>query len=39
MGTWISCPPEADAARFHLTPQGSVLIAPQMLGQPIHDNG
>jgi glucose-1-phosphate adenylyltransferase len=30
---------EADAARFHVTQQGVVLIAPEMLGQPIHDNG
>jgi glucose-1-phosphate adenylyltransferase len=30
---------EADAARFHVTQQGIVLIAPEMLGQPIHDNG
>jgi glucose-1-phosphate adenylyltransferase len=28
----------ADAARFHVTPQGTVLVTPEMLGQPIHDN-
>jgi glucose-1-phosphate adenylyltransferase len=29
---------DADAARFHVTPQGTVLITPEMLGQPVHDN-
>jgi glucose-1-phosphate adenylyltransferase len=27
----------ADAARFHVTPAGTVLITPEMLGQPLHD--
>ena len=26
-----------DEARFHVTPQGVVLITPEMLGQPVHD--
>jgi glucose-1-phosphate adenylyltransferase len=29
---------DADAARFHVTPQGTVLVTPEMLGQPVHDN-
>ena len=28
---------ERDAERFHVTPQGTVLITPEMLGQNIHD--
>jgi glucose-1-phosphate adenylyltransferase len=27
-----------DAARFHVTRGGTVLITPEMLGQPVHDN-
>jgi glucose-1-phosphate adenylyltransferase len=27
----------ADAARFHVTPHGTVLITPEMLGQQLHD--
>jgi len=30
---------EADAERFHVTAQGTVLITPEMLGQTIHDWG
>lgn len=29
----------ADAARFHVTDQGTVLITPEMLGQHLHDYG
>jgi glucose-1-phosphate adenylyltransferase len=28
---------EADAARFHVTSKGAVLITPEMLGQKIHE--
>ena len=28
-----------DEARFHVTPRGTVLITPAMLGQEFHDNG
>jgi glucose-1-phosphate adenylyltransferase len=31
--------PVADAARFHVTPGGVVLIAPEMLGQRVHQEG
>jgi glucose-1-phosphate adenylyltransferase len=30
--------PANDAARFHVTSEGTVLITPEMLGQPLHDN-
>jgi len=30
---------EADAERFHVTTQGTVLITPEMLGQTIHEWG
>jgi glucose-1-phosphate adenylyltransferase len=30
---------EADAERFHVTAQGTVLITPEMLGQTIHEWG
>ena len=26
-----------DEARFHVTPQGTTLITPEMLGQSMHD--
>ena len=29
----------ADEARFHVTPRGTVLITPEMLGQEFHDAG
>jgi glucose-1-phosphate adenylyltransferase len=28
-----------DEARFHVTPRGTVLITPEMLGQEFHDHG
>jgi glucose-1-phosphate adenylyltransferase len=28
----------ADESRFHVTREGTVLITPEMLGQPVHDN-
>jgi glucose-1-phosphate adenylyltransferase len=28
-----------DEARFHVTPRGTVLITPEMLGQEFHDSG
>jgi glucose-1-phosphate adenylyltransferase len=28
----------ADALRFHVTAGGAVLITPEMLGQPVHDD-
>ena len=28
--------PEEDARRFHITPQGVVLVVPEMLGQDLH---
>jgi glucose-1-phosphate adenylyltransferase len=27
----------ADAARFHVTPNGTVLVTPEMLGQQLHE--
>jgi len=35
-GTVIGEDPEADAERFHVTPNGVVLVSPAMLGQEIH---
>jgi glucose-1-phosphate adenylyltransferase len=29
----------ADEARFHVTPRGTVLVTPEMLGQEFHDAG
>jgi glucose-1-phosphate adenylyltransferase len=29
---------DEDAARFHVTREGTLLITPEMLGQPIHEN-
>ena len=29
---------DEDSARFHVTREGTLLITPEMLGQPIHDN-
>ena len=34
--TIIGEDPEADAARFHLTDGGVVLVTPEMLGQNMH---
>ena len=28
-----------DEARFHVTPQGTILITPEMMGQSMHDYG
>ena len=28
-----------DEARFHVTPQGTTLITPEMMGQSMHDYG
>ncbi len=35
-GTVIGEDPEADAKRYHLTPEGVVLVIPEMLGQELH---
>ncbi|GAB4344541.1 MAG: glucose-1-phosphate adenylyltransferase [Gammaproteobacteria bacterium] len=35
-GTVIGENPEEDARRFHITPQGVVLVVPEMLGQKLH---
>lgn len=35
-GTVVGENPEADAARFHRTPNGVTLITPEMLGQDLH---
>ncbi|WJW74539.1 glucose-1-phosphate adenylyltransferase [Thiohalobacter sp. IOR34] len=35
-GTVIGENAEEDARRFHLTPQGVVLVTPEMLGQELH---
>ncbi len=35
-GTVIGENPEDDARRFHVTPDGVVLVTPEMLGQHIH---
>ncbi len=32
-GTVIGEDPEADAQRFHVSPNGVVLVTPEMLGQ------
>ncbi len=37
-GTVIGEDPEADAARFRVTPKGIVLVTPEMLGQKSHVN-
>ena len=35
-GTVIGEDPEADAERFHVSPNGVVLVTPEMLGQELH---
>ena len=35
-GTIIGKDPEEDARRFHVSPEGVVLVTPEMLGQGIH---
>jgi glucose-1-phosphate adenylyltransferase len=35
-GTVVGEDPKADAERFHVTPNGVVLITPEMLGQNLH---
>jgi len=35
-GSVIGVDHEKDAQRFHVTPQGIVLVAPEMLGQDMH---
>ncbi len=35
-GTVIGEDPQADAERFHVTPNGVVLVSPDMLGQETH---
>lgn len=37
-GTVIGADPEADAQRFRITPNGIVLVTPEMLGQKAHVN-
>jgi glucose-1-phosphate adenylyltransferase len=35
-GSVIGEDPERDAERFYITPEGVVLVTPEMLGQEIH---
>lgn len=35
-GFQVGINPDADRARFHVTPRGITLITPEMLGQPTH---
>jgi glucose-1-phosphate adenylyltransferase len=35
-GTQIGVDPVADAKRFHVSPNGIVLVTPEMLGSDLH---